>query len=134
VALRVPKAVICLISALAYHEITTAVPHEVQIAVPRGTRTPRVEYPPIRMFRFTGGPLVAGIEEPNIDGTRVRIYGPEKTVADCFRFRNKLGIDVAIEALNFCIERKRAKPVQLLHYARICRVEKVMVPYLQARQ
>lgn len=86
------------------------------------------------MFRFTGEPLVAGIEERNIDGTRVRMYGPEKTVADCFRFRNELGIDIAVEALNFCIERKRAKPAQLLHYARICRVERVMMPYLQARQ
>jgi predicted transcriptional regulator of viral defense system len=132
VATRIPHAVICLVSALAYHEITTEIPHEVSIALPRTVKRPQLDYPPLRVFWFSGGALTEGIEEHKIDGVNVRIYGPEKTVADCFKFRNKIGLDVAIEALKLCRERKGSTPRKLLHYARICRVERVMRPYLEA--
>jgi predicted transcriptional regulator of viral defense system len=111
VATRIPQAVICLISALAFHEITTEIPHEVSIALPRTVKRPRLDYPPLRVFWFSGDALTEGIEEHKIDGVRVRIYGPEKTVADCFKFRNKIGLDVAIEALKLCRNRKGSTPM-----------------------
>ena len=132
VASRVPQAVICLISALSFHGLTTQVPHEVHIALPRGATTPRLEHPPIRVYRLTGKAYREGVETHNISGVWVRVYSPEKTVADCFRFRNKVGLDVALEALRLARERKRATPRSLLHYARLCRVERVMRPYLEA--
>jgi predicted transcriptional regulator of viral defense system len=132
VATRIPQAVICLISALAFHEITTEIPHEVSIALPRTVKRPRLDYPPLRVFWVSGEALTEGIEEHKIDGVKVRIYGPEKTVADCFKFRNRIGLDVAIEALKLCRERRGSTPRKLLHYARICRVERIMRPYLEA--
>lgn len=132
VATRIPQAVICLISALAFHEITTEIPHEVFIALPRTVKKPRLDYPPLRVFWFSGDALTAGIEEHKIDGVPVKVYGPEKTVADCFKFRNRVGLDVAIEALKLCRQRKGSTPRKLLHYARICRVERIMRPYLEA--
>jgi len=134
VALRVPNSVVCLISALAFHEITTEVPHEVQIALPRGTKTPKLDHPPLRVFRFSEPGLSLGVQTVNLDGIDVRIYDPAKTVVDCFRYRNKLGVDVAIEALKLCIERKLARPADLLRYARKCRAERVMLPYIEALQ
>jgi predicted transcriptional regulator of viral defense system len=91
--------VIRLVSALAFHEISTEIPHEVSIALPRTVKRPRLDYPPLRVFWFSWGSFTEGIEEHKIDGVKVRIYGPEKTVADCFKFRNKIGLDVAVEAL-----------------------------------
>ena len=132
VTTRIPQAVVCLISALAFHEITTEIPHEVSIALPRTVKRPRLDHPPLRVFWFSGESLTEGIEEHKIDGVKVRIYGPEKTVADCFKFRNKIGLDVAIEALKLCLGRKGSTPRKLLHYAHICRVERVMRPYLEA--
>ncbi|MGE0133444.1 MAG: type IV toxin-antitoxin system AbiEi family antitoxin domain-containing protein [Blastocatellales bacterium] len=132
VATRIPQAVVCLVSALAFHEITTEIPHEVSIALPRTVKRPRLDYPPLRVFWFSGAALTEGIEEHKIDGVAVKIYGPEKTVADCFKFRNKIGLDVAIEALKLCRARVGSTPRKLLHYARICRVERVMRPYLEA--
>jgi predicted transcriptional regulator of viral defense system len=132
VALRVPRAVICLISALAYHDITSEIPHEVHIALPRSVKTPRLDHPPTKVYRFSGKSLSEGIEEQHIDGTTVRIYVPEKTVADCFKFRNKIGTDVAIEALKLCMERKGSQPKEILKFARICGVERVMTPYLES--
>lgn len=133
VGMRVPDGVICLISALAFHEITTQVPHEVYIAVDRASGPPRrVDYPPVRVFRFTGKTFTEGIETPTVDGVPVRVYNPEKTVADCFKYRNKIGLDTAMEALKLYRERRRVKVDDLLRYARVCRVEKVMRPYLEA--
>lgn len=134
VALRVPNSVVCLISALAFHEITTEVPHEVQIALPRGMKTPKLEHPPLRVFRFSEPGLSLGVQTAKLDGIDVRIYDAAKTVVDCFRYRNKLGVDVAIEALKLCIERKIARPADLLRYARKCRAERVMLPYIEALQ
>ncbi len=134
VALRAPRGVLCLISALDYHDLTSEVPHQVHIALPRGRKTPKLDHPPIQAYRFTGPALTEGIQVNEVDGVTVRIYGPEKTVADCFRFRNKIGTDVAIAALRRCLEQTEASPADILHYARICRVENVMLPYLEALQ
>ncbi len=134
VALRVPSGVVCLVSALAVHEITTEVPHEVQIALPRGTKSPKIDHPPLRVFRFSEPALSLGIQTVELDGTGVRIYDPAKTIVDCFRYRNKLGVDVAIEALKLSMERKLARPADLLRYARKCRAERVMLPYIEALQ
>ncbi len=132
VSLKIPNGVICLISALAYHEITTEVPHEVHVALERGTEAPRLTHPPIRIFWFSGQAFTFGIQTHKIDGVSVRIYSPEKTIADCFKYRNKIGLDTAVEALKLYRERKRFKSEELMQSARACRVEKVMRPYLEA--
>jgi len=132
VALKVPSGIICLISALAYHEITTQIPHEVYIALERGAEPPRLGHPPIRIFWFSGQAFTAGMETRMIEGARVRIYSPEKTIADCFKYRNKIGLDTAIEALKLYREKKRFKGDDFMQFARVCRVEKVMRPYLEA--
>ena len=132
VARKVPTGVICLISALSFYEITTQIPHEVYIALKRGTETPRIKHPPVRVFRFTGDAFTEGVETPAVDGVKLRIYSPEKTLADCFKFRNKIGLDTAIEAVKFYRDKKRVKVDELMRYARICRVEKVMKPYMEA--
>lgn len=132
VAVKIPASVVCLISALAFHEITTQVPHEVYVAMPRDAMRPRLDFPPVRVFRFSEATLSAGVETHRLDGVPVRIFNPEKTVADCFKFRHKIGLDVAIEALKLCRARRKSSPRALLHYARLCRVERVMQPYLEA--
>jgi len=131
VALKVSSGVICLVSALAYHEITTQIPHEVYLALARGMEPPRMEYPPMRIFWFSGEAFTQGIENYKLDDVQARIYSPEKTIADCFKYRNKIGLDTAIEALKLCWERKHPKVDDLMQFARICRVEKVMRPYLE---
>ena len=132
VSLRFSNAVICLVSALAYHEITTQIPHVVFVAVPRDSRMPAHEHPPIQVHRFSNETYKSGIEEHMIDEILVKVYSPEKTLADCFKFRNKIGMDVVLEALKLYKTRKKFDPGELLKYARICRVEKVMRPYLEA--
>ena len=119
-------------SALAFHEITTAIPHEVAIAIEKGAQTPRINYPPISVHRFSTSAFESGIEQYEIDGVTVRIYCPEKTLADCFKFRNKIGMDVALESLKLYKTRKHFTGDELHKYACICRVEKVMKPYLEA--
>jgi predicted transcriptional regulator of viral defense system len=133
VALRVPGGVVCLISALAYHGLTTQIPHEVSIAIPRNSRPPRLDYPPVRVYRFGAEAFVAGIEEKLLDRVPVRIYAPEKTLADAFKFRNRIGMDVVKEALRSYRTRRRPDYDAVLRYARICRVERVMRPYLEAQ-
>lgn len=132
VSLRAPEGVICLISALAFHRLTTQVPHEVQIALPRGAEPPRIAHPPTRTFWFTGRAFEGGIETHPLDGRRVRIYSPEKTLADCFKYRNKIGLDTALEAIRLYKERRRVKVADLMKYAEVCRVAKVIRPYLEA--
>ena len=131
VALRSPRAVVCLVSALAFHEITTQIPRAVAIALSKGAETPRIDHPPISVHRFSGHSFTAGIETHRIDGVNVRIYGPEKTLADCFKFRYKIGMDVVLEALKLYRARKPFRADALLDYARICRVERIMRPYLE---
>ena len=132
VGLRVPEGVICLISALAVHEITTQIPHEVHIALRRGAETPRLEHPPVRVFWFTGTAFDEGIETRELDGVAIRVYGTAKTVADCFKYRNKLGLDVALEALKLYLQQRAGSIDDLVHFARVCRVEKVIRPYVEA--
>jgi len=132
VALKIPAGVVCLISALAYHEITTQIPHEVHLALPRGTEPPRLKHPPLRVFWFTGRSFTEGIERHKVDGIGLRVYSLEKTLADCFKYRNKLGLDTVLEALRLYRSRKRPNVDELLKFARVCRVEKVMRPYLEA--
>lgn len=131
-ASRVPNGVICLISALAFHELTTQVPHAVDVAVLKGTEAPRVEYPPIKVYWFSGKAFSEGIDTPTIDGVTLRIYNAEKSVADAFKFRNKIGMEVALEALRTWRARRGARIEDLLAQARHCRVEKVIRPYLEA--
>jgi predicted transcriptional regulator of viral defense system len=132
VALKVPHGVICLISALAYHGLTTQIPHQIYVAVPRNSEPPRIDYPPIRPFRFELSAFSKGIQTHAIDKVKVRIYSPEKTLADCFKYRNKLGLDTTIEALRLYKERGRIDRAALLRAAEACRVAKVMRPYLEA--
>ncbi|NLF95698.1 MAG: transcriptional regulator [Candidatus Riflebacteria bacterium] len=132
VATRIPQAVICLISALAFHEMTSQIPHEVSFAIAKGAETPRIDFPPISVHRFSGEALTAGVQKHEIDGVTVRIFCPEKTIADCFKFRNKIGMDIALEALKLYKARKGFNSSELIKFARICRVEKVMLPYLEA--
>ncbi len=132
VALRVPEGVLCLISALAFHEITSQIPHEVYVALKRGAEPPRLEHPPVRVFWFTGKAFTEGVETHELDGVNVRVYGAAKTVADCFKYRNKLGLDTAIESLRLFLKEKRGSPDDLVRFARVCRVEKVIRPYIEA--
>jgi len=132
ISLKIPRGVICLISALAFHELTTQVPHQVWVALPRGTEPPRVPFPPNRIFWFTGPAFTQGVEVHKIDGIPVRVYSPEKTIADCFKYRNKIGLDVTLEALKLYLQRRKVKTDELLRYAAICRVERVIRPYLDA--
>jgi predicted transcriptional regulator of viral defense system len=131
-ALRVPKGVVCLISALSFHGITTQIPRAVSLAIPRRMRLPVIDHPPTQCYRFSDASYAAGIESHDIQGIDVKIYSAEKTVADCFKFRNKIGLDVAVEALRLCRERKHSSPADILTHARVCRVERVMMPYLEA--
>jgi len=132
VAAKIPSGVVCLISALACHEITTQIPHEVHVALPRGTEPPRLKHPPLRVFWFTGRSFTEGIETHKLDGIGIRVYSLEKTLADCFKYRNKLGLDTVLEALRLYRSRKRPNVDELMKFARVCRVEKVMRPYLEA--
>jgi predicted transcriptional regulator of viral defense system len=131
-ALRIPRGVICLISALAYHQLTTQIPHEVHVALPIDAEKPRLEYPPLRFFWLSRKSYSAGIEIHELDGISVKIYGIEKTIADCFKFRNKIGLDVALEALRDYRNREGFNIETLLYYARIIRVERIIKPYLEA--
>lgn len=131
-AVAVPRGVVCLLSALVFHGIGTQSPSEVWVAVDRRARAPRVDWPPLRVVRFSGRALTAGVEEHRIEGQAVRIYSLPKTIADCFKFRNKLGLDVALEALKDAWNRRRIRMADLDDYARVCRVERVMRPYLEA--
>jgi len=132
ISLRVPRAVICLISALYFHELTTQIPHQVHIALPRDVKTPRIEYPPIKAFHFSKPSYEAGIEEHTLDGIPVKIYSKEKTIADCFKFREKIGTNIAVEALKDYLKNSRSNIQLVMRYARVNRVEKVIRPYLES--
>ena len=130
---KIPKAVVCLISALAFYELTTQIPHKVYIALPWEARyRPRIEYPPVEMIWLGENVYQAGIERMEIDRFTVPMYNREKTVADCFKFRNKIGKDVALEALKFYLASKEKNLAVLMEYSRINRVEKIMSPYVEA--
>jgi predicted transcriptional regulator of viral defense system len=132
VARRVPGAVVCLVSALSLHELTTQIPHAVDIALKQGRRRPSIAHPQIRTYWWSSAALTKGIESRRFSGVDVRVTNFERTVADAFRYRHQLGLDLAIEALRAWRERRGARPEKLLAAARIVRVDKVIRPYLQA--
>ena len=132
VARRVPHGVMCLLTALRYHGIGTQLPFEVWVAIDYNAYRPQIDNPQTRLCRFSGAAFTAGAEVHTIEGVPVKIYNPAKTVADCFKFRNKVGLDIALEALKDVIHNRRCSIDQLVEYARICRVEKVMTPYMEA--
>jgi predicted transcriptional regulator of viral defense system len=131
VAHKIPQAVVCLISALAFHGLTTQIPHAVDIALPPQVAQPALAYPPLRVFRFSGLAFSEGIETHMLDDTPVRIYAPPKCVADSFKYRRKLGLDIALEALRAYRAHSAFQVDTLLRYAQICRVDNVMRPYLE---
>jgi len=132
VSSAVPKGVICLISALSFHGITTQVPHYVDLAIEQKAKRPQITYPPIRIFWFSGPAFTEGIETHLLDEVPVRIFNPAKSVADCFKFRNKIGLDVALEAMEMNLRQRLSTVDDIMGFARICRVEKIMRPYLEA--
>jgi predicted transcriptional regulator of viral defense system len=132
VSRKVPKAVICLLSALRFHEIGTQVPHEVWIAIDVKAWTPHIDSPAVRIVRFSGNALNYGIDKKKIGGPEIRVFSPAKTVADCFKFRNKIGVDVALEALRDCYRQKKASMDELWEAAKICRVANIMRPYMES--
>lgn len=129
---RVPHGTICLLSALRFHGLTTQAPFEVWIAIGPKARSPKPDTLHLRVVRFSGKALTSGIEQPSVEGVTVRVYNPAKTVADCFKYRNKIGLDVALEALRDCWRQRRATMDELWEYAKVCRVANVMRPYLEA--
>ena len=132
VAKRVPHGVVCLLSALQFHNLGTQSPFEVWIAIDRKSARPRIDYPPQRIVRFSGIALTEGVEKHLIEGVKVKVFNKAKTIADCFKYRNKIGLDVALEALKDCRQQRLCTNDQLWKYAKICRVANVMRPYLEA--
>jgi predicted transcriptional regulator of viral defense system len=132
VACKHPRVVVCLLSALQFHGLTTQSPFEVWVAIANKARAPKMEYPPLRIVRFSGAALTEGVEKHRVDGVTVRVTSVAKTVADCFKYRNKIGLDVALEALREAWNAKRVSIDDLWHYAQVCRVANVMRPYLEA--
>ena len=131
VAVKVPQAVFCLLTALQIHELTTQLPRQVWIAMPQGSHAPKMDYPPVKMVQFSGEAYAAGVEVAPVDQVALRVYGVAKTVADCFKHRNKIGLDVAIEALKDALAQRKATADDLWRFAKICRVANVMRPYLE---
>jgi len=131
-AKRVPHGVVCLLSALHFHGLTTQSPHEVWMAIAHKARRPRADYPPLRIVYFSGEALSYGTAEKKLEGIIVRVFGPAKTVADCFKYRNKIGLEVALEALRDCYRQRNAAMDELFKAAKVCRVARVMQPYLES--
>ena len=130
-ALKVPKGIVCLVSSLSFHEATDEIPHCVDLAIPRGARANKIDFPPVRYYRFTPETWKAGIEEHKIDGHVVRVYNLAKTVADCFKFRNKIGTDIARGALKLAVTEKRISPKEIMRFSKICRVARIVKPLLE---
>jgi predicted transcriptional regulator of viral defense system len=131
IASKYPQVQVCLLSALAFHGLTTQAPFEVWIAVGNKSRAPRPDYPPLRIVRFSGAALSEGVEVHDIEGIAVHVTSVAKTIADCFKYRNKIGLDVALEALKEAWHAKRVTMDELWHFGQICRVHNVMRPYLE---
>ena len=132
IAAKVPNGVICLLSALSFHELTTQSPPVVWLALPDKTWTPKLDYPPLRVCWYSPASFSQGIETHRIEGRTVKVYGVARTIADCFKYRNKIGLDVALEALRDAWRQKKASIGQIEKYAAVCRVSRVMRPYLEA--
>ena len=132
IAVKVPQAVFCLLTALQIHGLTTQLPRQVWIAMPQGSHAPKMDYPPVKMVQFSGDALTQGIEVVQAEQVALRVYGVAKTVADCFKHRNTVGLDVALEALKETLNTRKATADELWRFAKVCRVANVMRPYLEA--
>ncbi len=132
IAAQAPQAVFCLLTALQFHELTTQLPSKIWIAMPRGSHTPRIDYPPIKMVQFGAQAYATGIEIQKCDGATLRVYSVAKTVVDCFKYRHKIGLDVALEALKDARARNQARAEDIWQHAKICRVTNVIRPYLES--
>ena len=132
IAVKVPQAVFCLLTALQIHELTTQLSRQIWIAMPQGSHTPKIDYPPVKMVQFSGEAFSEGIETIQADQVELRVYSVAKTVADCFKHRNKIGLDVAIEALKDARARNKVSANELWRFAKICRVANVMRPYIES--
>jgi len=131
-SLQAPRGVICLLSALSFYEATSEIPRYVDLAIPQSTHANRIKYPPVRFYRFAPKTWKAGIEKHEIEGHRIKVYSLAKTIADCFKFRNKIGIDPARDALKVAVTEKGIKPKEIIQYAKICRVDSIVKPILEA--
>lgn len=131
-SIKVPKGIICLLSALSFHEATSEIPRYVDIAIPRGKHANKIKYPPVKFYRFAPSIWEAGLEAHEIEGRRIRVYSLARTVVDCFKFRNKIGMDVARDALKVAVTEKGIKPKEIMRYAELCRVESIIKPILEA--
>ena len=132
IALKVPQAVFCLLTALQFHGLTTQLPRQVWIAMPRGSHTPKIDYPPVKLVQLTNAAYAEGVEVFERDQVKLKVYGVAKTIADCFKHRNKIGIDVALEALKDALAQNKVSANEMWHFAKVCRVTNVMRPYLEA--
>ena len=131
VSIKVPKGTVCLLSALAFYEATNEVPKYVDIAISRGGHANKIKYPPVKFYRFAPNVWKAGIEKHKIEGHEIKVYSLAKTIADCFKFRNKIGADVAREALKIAVQEKRERPADIMKYAKLCRVSTIIKPILE---
>lgn len=129
---QVPRGVVCLLSALRFHDLTTQSPFEVWMAIGEKTRLPKVDYPPLRIVRFSERSLRFGVADVEIEGVAAKVYNPAKTVVDCFKYRNKIGLDVALEALRDCWDKKKSTMDDLWEAAKVCRMTNVMRPYMES--
>jgi predicted transcriptional regulator of viral defense system len=131
VSIKVSKGVVCLLSALAFHEATNEIPKYVDIAIPRGVHANKIKYPPVKFYRFAPNAWKAGIEKHNIGEYEIKVYSLAKTIADCFKFRNRIGMNVARDALKIAVVEKGITPKDIMGYAKICRVGKIIKPVLE---
>jgi len=132
ISIKIPKGIVCLLSALAFHEATNEIPKYIDVAIPRGTHESKVKYPPVKFYRFAHDAWKAGVEKHKIEGHKIKVYSLAKTVADCFKFRNRIGINIAREALKIAIIEKQIKPKEIMKYAKICRVDRIIKPILES--
>lgn len=128
---KIPKGVVCLLSALAFHEVTNEIPHSVDVAIEQGAHANKIMYPPVKFYRFAPAAWEAGIETYKVEGHKIRVYNLAKTIADCFKFRNRIGIDVARDALKIAVNEKKSSPQEIMRYAKICRVDNIIKPILE---
>ena len=130
-SLQAPGGVICLLSALSFYEVTSEIPKYVDLAILQGAHANRIKYPPVKFYRFAPKAWETGIEEQKIEGHKIRVYSLAKTIADCFKFRNKIGMDIARYALKVAVTEKNIAPKKIMQYAKICRVDKIIKPILE---
>ena len=131
-SLQARRGVVCLLSALAFYEVTSEISRYVDLAIPQGTHANRIKYPPVKFYHFSTKSWQAGIEEYKIEGYTIKVYNLAKTIADCFKFRNKIGMNLVREALKIAVTEKNIKPKEIMQYAKICRVDSIIKPILEA--